>query len=202
MADAILGVGHEAGPVHARRRLDDRGPDDARTARRPYSEGRAGAPWSAVRRRLALTIIVPDDLATFEASLTRERLADVTAGLADHTVNLSLPKFGTESKVDLKDILVAMGMPAAFDPNLADFSGITREEQLYITAVIHQANIDVDEKGTTAAAATAVVMGRTSAPGDVVTLRVDRPFLFALRDVPTGTILFLGRVLDPSIAAS
>ena len=80
----------------------------------------------------------------------------------------------------------------------ADFSGMTAEEALYISAVVHQANIDVDEKGTEAAAATAVVMRATSAPNDRVELRVDRPFLFALRDVPTGTVLFLGQVVDPS----
>ena len=71
---------------------------------------------------------------------------------------------------------------------------------LLIDDVIHQANIDVDEKGTEAAAATAVVMRAGSAPADEpVTMRVDRPFLFALRDVPTGAVLFLGRVTDPSV---
>jgi len=163
-----------------------------------------GAGWQAVELpyvggSLALTIIVPDDLAPFEASLTPELLAGITGGLADSTVNLTLPKFGVESHLDLADVLAAMGMPTAFDGNRADFSGITTEEKLFISAVIHQANIDIDEKGTTAAAATAVVMGRTSMPADVVTLRVDRPFLFALRDLPTGTILFLGRVADPSV---
>ena len=92
-----------------------------------------------------------------------------------------------------------MGMPTAFEAGEADFSGITTEERLFISAVIHQANIDVDEAGTTAAAATAVVM-RSSAAPDPVTLTVDHPFLFALRDVPTGAVLFLGRVTDPSVA--
>jgi Serine protease inhibitor len=94
-----------------------------------------------------------------------------------------------------------MGMPLAFDPNAADFSGMTTEERLYISAVIHQANIDVDEKGTTAAAATAVVMRAGAAPGSPVTLKVDRPFLFALRDVKTGAVLFLGRVVEPAVRA-
>ena len=88
-------------------------------------------------------------------------------------------------------------MPTAFT-DAADFSGITREERLQITAVIHQANIDVDEKGTEAAAATAVVMGRTSLPVTSVTLTVDHPFLFALRDTESGAVLFLGRIVDPS----
>jgi serpin B len=93
-----------------------------------------------------------------------------------------------------------MGMPTAFDPSAADFSGITAEERLLISDVIHQANIDVDEAGTEAAAATAVVLRATSgAPNPPVTLQVDRPFLFALRDVQTGAVLFLGHVVDPSI---
>ncbi|MBI3751652.1 MAG: hypothetical protein HY263_08375 [Chloroflexi bacterium] len=76
---------------------------------------------------------------------------------------------------------------------------MTTQEQLYVSRVIHQANIDVDEKGTTASAATAVVMDATAAPGDQVTLQVDRPFVFALRDVTTGAIVFLGEVTDPSL---
>ena len=79
----------------------------------------------------------------------------------------------------------------------ADFRGITGEASLFISDVIHQANIDVDEKGTEAAAATAVVMRESAPPGEPVTLRVDRPFLFALRDVPTGAVLFLGRLANP-----
>ena len=166
----------------------------------PYARG---AGWQAVELpyvggSLALTIIVPDDVAAFEAALTPAVLDSITGALAVRTVNLTFPKFGIDSKLELRDVLAAMGMPTAFDGSRADFSGITTEEMLYITAVIHQANIDVDEKGTTASAATAVVMGRTSLPTDVVTLHVDHPFLFALRDVPTGAILFLGRVADPT----
>jgi serpin B len=104
-----------------------------------------------------------------------------------------------ETKASLADALRALGMPIAFDRSRADFSGITAAEQLVIADVIHQANIDVDEKGTEAAAATAVVMETTSAPAEEpVTVRADRPFLFLLRDLPTGAVLFLGRVSDPS----
>ncbi|HXI46252.1 MAG TPA: serpin family protein, partial [Candidatus Acidoferrales bacterium] len=105
--------------------------------------------------------------------------------------------FGTETKLELADVLSSLGMPAAFDPAKADFSGMTTEQQLYIGAVIHQANIDVDEKGTTASAATAVVMEATSLPLDHVVMNVDRPFLFALRDVTTGAIVFLGQITSP-----
>lgn len=166
----------------------------------------AGPGWRAVELAylgdaLALTVIVPDDLAAFEAGLDAAALDAVAAGLADRTVTLWLPRFGIETKASLADALRALGMPVAFDAGRADFSGITTAEQLVIAAVIHQANIDVDEKGTEAAAATAVAIEWTSAPVDEpLTVRVDRPFLFALRDVPTGAVLFLGRVSDPSAA--
>jgi serpin B len=163
----------------------------------------AGDGWQAVELpyvggSLAMTIIVPDDLTAFEAALTPERLATITGALESRPVILTLPKFGTESKIDLATTLAAMGMPTAFLPGPADFTGITTEEPLFISAVIHQANIDVDEKGTTAAAATAVVIRAGSAPAEPVTLTVDHPFLFALRDVPTSSVLFLGRITDPS----
>jgi serpin B len=166
----------------------------------------SGAGWQAVELpyvggSLAMTVIVPDDLAAFQATLDGETFAAITGSLGPRPVDLSLPKFGIETKTDLATVLAAMGMPNAFDLSLADFSGMTAQERLYISAVIHQANIDVDEKGTTAAAATAVVMRAGSAPGEPVTLRVDRPFLFALRDIQTGAILFLGRVVEPAVRA-
>ena len=145
-----------------------------------------------------MTIVVPDDLHAFEASLSADQFATITEALEARLVRLSLPKFGIETRTDLAATLRGLGMPLAFDPDRADFSGITTEEQLFVSAVIHQANIDVDEKGTEAAAATAATMQTTSLPADPVTLRVDRPFLFALRDLPTGAILFLGRVTDPT----
>ncbi|HEU4671583.1 MAG TPA: serpin family protein [Candidatus Limnocylindrales bacterium] len=171
---------------------------------------------------LAMTIIVPDRLRAFERDLTptrlrtvmgalqaeRQRLAKVTDGGQDscgeyaYAVRLSLPRFGIDTRATLQDLLASLGMRRATDPFGADFSGITTEAPLYIAKVIHQANIDVDEKGTEAAAATAVGMdvgGCTRpAPKRVVPLRVDRPFLFLVRDVRTGAIVFMGRVLDPS----
>jgi serpin B len=166
----------------------------------------SGDGWRAVELpyvggALAMTIIVPDDLAAFQARLDGDAFAAITAALEPRPVDLWLPKFGIETKTDLATVLAAMGMPDAFNPDLADFSGMTAQERLYISAVIHQANIDVDEKGTTAAAATAVVMRATGAPREPVVLRVDRPFLFALRDIDTGTVLFLGRVVEPAVRA-
>jgi serpin B len=173
----------------------------AQTAALRYATGDG---WRAVElpyvgESLALTVIVPGDLASFEAGLDADGLAAIAASLADRQVALTFPRWGIETKVELAPVLAALGMPTAFSGN-ADFSGITDAEQLFISEVIHQANIDVDEEGTEAAAATAVVMRATSAPEPPVSLRVDRPFLFALRDVPTGAVLFLGRVGDPSIA--
>ena len=166
-----------------------------------YAEGSG---WRAVEvpyvgGKLAMTIIVPDDLRTFVAGLDAATLEAITSGLTERQplVDLALPLFGTETKLELADVLSSLGMPAAFDPAKADFSGMTTEQQLYVGAVIHQANIDVDEKGTTASAATAVVMEATSLPLDHVVMNVDRPFLFALRDVTTGAIVFLGQITSP-----
>ena len=172
----------------------------ATTTELPYA---AGDGWQEVELpyiggSLAMTLIVPDDLAAFEKSLSAERLAAIVGDLGTYNVTLSVPKFGIETKAMLADVLAALGMPTAFDPGSADFSGITTQEALFISDVVHQANIDVDEKGTTAAAASAVVMRGTAVP-EQVTLHVDRPFLFALRDKPTGAVLFLGRVADPSL---
>jgi serpin B len=166
----------------------------------PYAEGDG---WRAVELpyvgdSLAMTIIVPDDLAAFEASVDQAAFDKIVTALEDQRVKLSLPKFGIESKLELNDVLKAMGMRLAFDPDRADFSGITPVDDLYISGVIHQANIDVDEEGTEAAAATAVTLSVVSRPPEPIEFKVDRPFLFALRDVPTGAILFLGRVVEPA----
>jgi serpin B len=181
----------------------------------PYA---AGAGWRAVELAylgdaLAMTIIVPDDLAAFERGLTAQKLTRVIGDLRTeppgtttwevYNVHVTMPRFGIESRADLADSLAAMGMPLAFDVDTADFSGISpiaRETGLYIKKVIHQANVHVDEKGIEAAAATAVVMATGGGPMTrEVEFKVDRPFLFLVRDVPTGAILFMGRVVDPSV---
>ncbi len=163
----------------------------------------SGDGWQAVELpyaggSLAMDIVVPDDLAAYTQQLSADSFAQLAAALSANEVVLTIPRFNAETKADLADLLGVMGMTLAFDPHKADFSGMTLQDQLYISRVIHQANITVDEKGTEAAAATAVVMDAAAAPADIVHLDVNRPFLFALRDLQTGAILFLGQIVQPS----
>jgi serpin B len=97
----------------------------------------------------------------------------------------------------LNDVLSAMGMPTAFRPGAADFSGMTGSRELFIFAVVHKAHVDVQEEGTVAAAATAVVMTKEMAASPSRVFRADHPFVFAIRDVRSNSILFLGRMTDP-----
>jgi serpin B len=113
------------------------------------------------------------------------------------TLSLGLPKFTFKTAFDLGQQLSALGMPDAFDPNLADFSGMTGGRDLFISKVLHQAYVAVDEKGTEAAAATSVIMAPTSIMLPEVKLTVDRPFIFIIRHIVNKQILFIGRVLDP-----
>ena len=112
-------------------------------------------------------------------------------------VSLTMPKFEFESSLGLKVTLSDMGMPLAFTPS-ADFSGMTGNPELFITEVVHKAFVSVDEAGTEAAAATAVIVGLTAVPVSPVTVNIDRPFIFLIRDIETGAVLFLGRILNPA----
>ncbi len=166
----------------------------------------AGPGWEAVELpyiggALAMLVIEPDDLRAFEATLDPATLAAITGSLEPGTASLAMPAFRAETQAELKDMLAAMGMPTAFSGG-ADFSDITTAERLAISAVVHQANIDVDEGGTEAAAATAVVMERVSAQVDTLRITIDRPFIFALRDLDTGAVLFLGRITTPEVRAA
>jgi serpin B len=127
-------------------------------------------------------------------------LGGLLAGLAPRQVSLALPRFRVTSGFGLRPVLAALGMPLAFSA-AADFSGITAAQRLRIDEVVHKAYIDVNEEGTEAAAATAVVMtasARFMDPEPPVDMVVDRPFLFAITDPQTGLPLFLGRVTDPA----
>jgi serpin B len=168
----------------------------------PYSSGDG---WQAVElpyvgREIAMLVLVPDAgrFAEVEAGLAGA-LPDAAAGLEDAEVVLGLPKWEFRTQASLVRLLESLGMTDAFDQTRASFSGMTGEPDLYVSDVVHEAFVRVDEAGTEAAAATAVIMDlRAALPGDTVELEIDRPFLFALRDRSTGEILFLGRVTEPA----
>ena len=174
----------------------------------PYAAGdgyeAVDLPYSG--HELSMTVIVPDRgrFQAFEDSLDAALVERIIAGLGYRYVTLDLPRFEFESQFRLGEALKSMGMPAAFDSAAADFSGMDGRSCLagdpgclYIRAVLHKAFVSVDEAGTEAAAATAVVMQTESAGPAPVSLQVDRPFLFLIRDQATGAILFVGRVVEP-----
>ncbi|MGB5698155.1 MAG: serpin family protein [Polyangiales bacterium] len=166
-----------------------------------YGEGEgfqaAEVPYDG--QQLAMLLLVPDEgkFSEFEQTLSASTVEEIRAGLDYHLVDLAFPKFSFRSSIPAKPPLQALGMVEAFDTATADFSGMTDTAPLFIQDVVHQAFVAVDERGTEAAAATAVVAGNTSAPPRA-TLTVDRPFIFAILDRTTGATLFVGRVLDPS----
>ena len=168
----------------------------------PYAQGDG---WQAIElayqgESAAMDIIVPDEgsFEVIESSLDHETVSAILDSLQPAAVQLALPKFKFESEFGLADQLSALGMTDAFDPDQADFSGMTERNDLYISAILHKAVVAVDEKGTEAAAATAVIVTATGAPVFDITLTIDRPFIFIIRDIPTGQILFIGRVLNPA----
>jgi serpin B len=149
--------------------------------------------------QVSMVVVVPtaagaDALGELEADLDGDALAAITASVQPARVALKIPTFSFDSKFQLREPLVALGMGAAFDG--ADFSGIA-PIGMKIARVIHQSFVSIDEAGTEAAAATAVIFEPPSAPPPPIDVAIDRPFLFFIRDIPTGEILFLGRVVDP-----
>jgi len=146
-----------------------------------------------------MVVIVPDagNFETFASSLDSARYESILSALQPQHLTLRMPKFTFETSLNLGDTLIEMGMPDAFDQDLADFSGMDGSHLLYIDKVLHKAFNAVDEKGTEAAAATVVLMMPASLMMPGLELTIDRPFFYVLRDVPTGTVLFMGQVLDP-----
>ncbi|MBI5032889.1 MAG: serpin family protein [Chloroflexi bacterium] len=149
---------------------------------------------------LSMIVLLPkeiDGLEKLEESLTPEILDRWINNLRKREIIVYLPKFAITFPFRLDDTLQAMGMIDAFDMDKADFSGMDGSQELYIGAVLHKAFVAVDEKCTEAAAATAVVMqlrAMTLPP----TFRADHPFVFFIRENSTGSILFLGRMVQPS----
>ncbi len=156
-----------------------------------------------VNNELSMIIFLPkrtDGLADFEESLTAENLSKWLTRLRNRKVIVSIPKFKMTSQFSLASVLKSMGMMDAFVPNVADFSGINGKRDLFISAVIHKAYVDVNEEGTEAAAATAVAVGATSVgPRQTPVFRADHPFLFLIRDNQSGSILFIGRATNPKV---
>jgi serpin B len=149
---------------------------------------------------LSMLLLLPDEtdgLPALEEQLTAEDLETWRASLGEATVRVYLPRFEVATEYPLSQNLAAMGMPSAFDPMTADFSGMTGTKELFIHGVYHKAYVKVNEEGTEAAAATGVVVGTTSIP-EYPVFRADHPFLFLIRDNVTGSILFMGRMADPS----
>ena len=154
---------------------------------------------------ISMTILLPgeDRFGEFESALDSDRLEAVLRDLEDQRVRLTMPKFELEASLGLADTLAVMGMPNAFDERMAEFQGMDGlsclagdDECLLISDVLHKAFVSVDEAGTEAAAATAVIIGITRAdPEEPINLTIDRPFIYLIRDHETGAILFLGRVV-------
>jgi serpin B len=147
---------------------------------------------------LSMVILLPTSgqFESFEEALDAAQVDGIIGSLERWQVDLTMPKFEFDSSFSLLEALSAMGMPIAFSGS-ADFSGMTGNRELFIADVVHKAFVSVDEEGTEAAAATAVVMELTAMP-DVVEVTIDRPFIFLIRDIETGAILFVGRTLDPN----
>jgi serpin B len=148
---------------------------------------------------LWMTVIVPTDMTGFVNSLTASKLNSIESSMPTYKVDLRLPKFSIDSRFNLADTLSQMGMPTAFTPQ-ADFSGISADQPLMLKRVIHQANIDVVEDGTTAAAVT-ISLGSTTGgmPPEYpkAQLRIDKPFLYFVQG-GQGVVLFEGVVNDPT----
>jgi serpin B len=156
--------------------------EDVQAVELPYGDG-----------ALSMVVIVPNDLAAFEADLSSEGLAEVVDEIRDGGIHLSMPKWSARTHVTLNEILQELGMPTAFGDG-ADFSGMVEGGGLWLDQVEHEAVVEVDEQGTRAAAATGAEMAASHGPE----ITVDRPFLYLIRDRGAGTILFIGRVTDPS----
>ena len=150
-------------------------------------------------REMSMVIILPerDRFDEFESSLDGNRIQEIVSDLTDRQVALRMPTFEFDSRFELSQALGELGMPAAFS-SAADFSGMTGTKDLFISEVLHKVFVSVDEQGTEAAAATGtVIVEGSEMPVESFAVEVDHPFILLIRDTETGTVLFVGRVLDP-----
>lgn len=167
----------------------------------PYAEGEGykavAMPYEG--NELSMLIVLPEagTLDAFEASLDAAKVDGIVGAMSEHLVDTRMPRFKFEYELSLKDTLKAMGMEIAFTSGVADFTGINATGKPFIQDVLHKAFVGVNEAGTEAAASTAVIVGDESAP-QPASFELVNPFLFLIRDNATGSILFVGRVADPS----
>jgi len=147
---------------------------------------------------LSMVILLPEagEFEAFEERLQAQQVCDIISDLQSTEIALTMPQFEFDSEFSLRNALADMGMPIAFS-GVADFSGMTGNPELFISDVVHKAFVAVDEAGTEAAAATAVIMKLTAVPEPPLEVTIDHPFIFLIRDIETGAILFIGRVINP-----
>lgn len=153
-----------------------------------------------VNDELSMIILLPrkvDGLSSLEEKLVLEKFLGWLSELGKRKVIVSMPKFRMTSQFSLADVLRSMGMTDAFSEK-ANFSGMNGKRDIFISAVVHKAYVDVYEEGTEAAAATGVVMVTSAMPGQIPVFRADHPFLFLIRDNKSGSILFIGRAMNPA----
>ncbi|GMU61561.1 MAG: serine protease [Myxococcaceae bacterium] len=155
-------------------------------------------PYSGDEVSMVLLVPPAGKLSELEQSLDGGKVRAFIGALQERNVGVRMPKFEARAQTDLKDVLSALGLGVAFSGD-ADLSGMTGQKELALTAVVHEAVVKTDEDGTEAAAATAVVAGRTSIPEYI---EVDRAFVYLIRDRATGALLFIGRIGDPGASGS
>jgi serpin B len=152
-------------------------------------------------RDLSMIILLPrgDDVGSLEQSLNGESLTSLKNSMEEKQVDVFMPSFKFETKYYMAKTLKEMGMPTAFSMD-ADFSGMTGKKDLFISEVIHQAFVEVNEEGTEAAAATAVIMTASAVmdPPKIPVFNADHPFIYLIQEKASGNILFMGRVSDPT----
>lgn len=164
---------------------------EAQVVKMPYSHG-----------AFSMIVVLPREgmFRLFEETMSLRRIDRYRTGLEGTMVDLFIPKFRIETSFDLASAIAGLGVKSAFNPAAADFSRMGGGRSLYLDTAVHKAFIEVDEAGTEAAAATAIVARLTSAPAEqAVTFRADRPFLYIIQDDESGAILFMGKVVKPSI---
>jgi len=169
--------------------------DDFQAIDLPYGDG-----------DFRMTIFLPrlqNNVDSLIAELNQENWTKWINSFSKQKLTLQLPKFTIEYEIKLNDVLKALGMEIAFDPEQADFTKMYKEEKvkanLYISKVKHKTFVQVDEEGTEAAAVTSVEMSIKAVMPPKLLMRIDRPFIFAIRENRSGTILFIGKIVEPTL---